>query len=160
MHLLIIINLVPIFVDSPLIKVGFCVFVHKTTSFYIINIHDFCKDKDLEASALRLEFQPTKICIIQIYRSPSGNLQFFLNGLESIIKKLHKLNLHFIICGDININYLIETHKKEQLNNKLISYNYFSMIHLPTRTQNRSNTEIDNIFLFIQLNLIILSILQ
>lgn len=112
----------PIFVDSPLIKVGFCVCVHKTTSFSIINIHDFCKDKDLKAGALRLEFQPTKICIIQIYRSHSGNLQLFLNGLEFIIMKLYKLNLHFIICGDININYFIETHKKEQLNNMLISF--------------------------------------
>jgi len=40
-------------------------------------MHDFCKDKDLEAGALKLEFQPTKICVIQVYRSPSGNLQFF-----------------------------------------------------------------------------------
>jgi len=121
MYLFIIVNLVPIFVDSPLIKVGFCVFVYKTTSFSIINIHDFSKDKDLEAGALRLEFQPTKICITQIYRSHSGNLQFFLSGLESIIKKLYKLNLHFKICGDINKNYLIEMHKTEQLNNMLIS---------------------------------------
>jgi hypothetical protein len=122
MYLSIIINLVPICVDSPLIKVGFCVFVHKTTSFSITNIHDFCKDKDLEAGALRLEFQPTKICITQIYRSHSGNLQYFLNGLESIIMKLYKLDLHFIICGDININYFTETHKREQLNNMLISF--------------------------------------
>lgn len=72
-----IINLVPIFVDSPLIKVGFCVHVHKTTSFSTTNIHNFCKDKDTEAGALRLEFQSTKICITQIYRSTSGNLLFF-----------------------------------------------------------------------------------
>jgi len=137
---------VPIFVDSPLIKVGFCVFEHKTTSFSITNIHDFCKDKGLEAGALKSEFQPTKICIIQVYRLPSGNLQFFVNGLESIIKKLYKLNLHFIICGDINVNYLIETDKKEQLNNMLIFYNPFNWIYFTTRTQIKASTEIDKIF--------------
>jgi hypothetical protein len=46
-----------------------------------------------------------------VYGSPSGNFQFFLNGLENILK-VYKSDNHLIICGDININYLDETKEK------------------------------------------------
>jgi len=55
--------------------------------------------------------------------------------------------LHFIICGDININYLNESENKNQLDNLLLSYNLTSIINFPTRVQNTTATAIDNIFI-------------
>jgi hypothetical protein len=63
-----------------------------------------------------------------------------------IIKKLYKPNLQIIICGDININYLLDTNKKKQLNIVLNSFNLYSTVHFPTRIKNESSTMIDNIF--------------
>jgi len=54
---------------------------------------------------------------------------------------------HFIICGDININYLKESEDKSHLDNILLSYNLISIINFPTRVQNTSSTAIDNIFI-------------
>ena len=52
-----------------------------------------------------------------------------------------------IICGDININYQMESEKKNQLDNLLLTYNLTSIINFPMRVQNTSATAIDNIFI-------------
>ena len=49
--------------------------------------------------------------------------------------------------GDININYLIESKEKQELNNILNSYNLVTVINFPTRVKNNSRSAKDNIFL-------------
>ncbi|MDR2457636.1 MAG: endonuclease/exonuclease/phosphatase family protein [Clostridiales Family XIII bacterium] len=119
----------------------------KRLSFTSIYLTKYCKDKDLEACAIKLKLSLTNICILTIYRSPTGNYQFFLKGSETILKKVYKPNIHFIICGDFNINYLDESKGKKDLNNLLNSYNLDSIIQFPTRITKNSRLSIDNIFL-------------
>jgi len=95
-------------------------FIQKHFPYSVINIEKFCKD-ELEACALKLDLLPFKICIIIVYRSPNGNFQYFIKGLDNIILKNCKPGIHLIICGDININYLIESKEKQELNNILNS---------------------------------------
>ena len=71
----------------------------------------------------------------------------FLLKLDAIHQSLYTPMLHFIICGDININYLNESKNKNQLDNLLLSYNLASIINFLTRLQNTSVTAIDNIFI-------------
>jgi hypothetical protein len=68
-------------------KGGVCMNVLKRFSFSVINITKYCKDKDLEACAIKLKLLFMNVCTLTIYRSPSGNFPFFLNGLENILKK-------------------------------------------------------------------------
>jgi hypothetical protein len=65
-------------------------FIHKRLSFSVINIIEFCKDKALEACAVKLKISTITLCILAIYRSPSRNFGFFLNGLENVPKKMYK----------------------------------------------------------------------
>ncbi|PNF43744.1 hypothetical protein B7P43_G13769 [Cryptotermes secundus] len=102
------------FCIQSLHKGGVCMYIHKRFSFSVINIARHCKEKELEACALKLKLSSINVCIITVYRSPSGNFQFFLNGLENILKKVYKSGIHLIICGDININYLNQS--KEKMN--------------------------------------------
>jgi len=67
--------------------------------------------------------------------------------LDTILQYLYTPRLHFIICGDININYLNESGNKSQLDNLLLSYNLTSIINFLTRIQNTSAAAIDNIFI-------------
>jgi len=55
------------------------------------------------------------ISVLTLYRAPSGNFGSFLLKLDTILQSLYTLKLHFIICGDININYLNESENKNQL---------------------------------------------
>jgi exonuclease III len=122
-------------------------YILKRFLFSVINIYKYCKDKDLEACAIKLKSSSMNICILTVYRSPSGNFQFFLNGLENILKKVYKPDIHVIVYGDINVNYLDESKEKNELNDLLNSYNLDSIIQFPTRITNNSRTTIDNIFL-------------
>ena len=56
-------------------------------------------------------------------------------------------NSELIICGDININYLEPSNKKEQLDSLLGTYNLIDTVPFPTRITNNSATLIDNIFI-------------
>jgi exonuclease III len=88
-------------------KGGVSIFV-KNLKFTKTNLEDYCKDQDLEACALKLDSTFYNICILTLYRAPSGNFDHFLNRLENILNVLHSPKAEFVICGDINVNYLIE----------------------------------------------------
>lgn len=49
--------------------------------------------------------------------------------------------------GDININYLVNSKKKLQLDDMFVLYILSSIAYFPTRIQNKSSTVIDNIFI-------------
>ena len=87
-----------------------------------------------------------KLCILAIYRSPLGNFTTFLTNFDLILHKIFNLKFNFIICGDININYLVESYKNKQLHNILHSFNLSSIINFPTRMGPNSLTTIDNVF--------------
>jgi hypothetical protein len=95
-------------------KGGVCMYILKKLSFTSINLTKYCKDKDLEACAIKLKLSTTNICILTSYRSPVGNFQFFLNGLEAILKIVYKPNILLFICGDINVNYPEESKEKKR----------------------------------------------
>jgi exonuclease III len=91
---------------------GACIFTHKSIQSSNINLNEFCKEKDLEMYAVKLHLPSHEIRIITIYRSPSRNFQYFIDNLEKVLSKIYT-NTNEIICGDININYLINsTYKK------------------------------------------------
>jgi exonuclease III len=101
----------------------------------------------LEVCAVKLHLLSREICIITIYRSPSGNFQYFIDNLEKILSMIYRNNTEIIICGDININYLIDSTHKQLLDLLLACYVLCSTVHFPTRIQNNSYFAIDNIFI-------------
>ena len=68
-----------------------------------------------------------------------------------ILHKLYNKSYNIIICGDVNINYLLENREKSQLNTILQLYNLSSIINFPTRIALNSSTAIDNFFIDISI---------
>jgi len=60
--------------------------------------------------------------------------------------------VEFIICGDININYLHCHNRRQQLDTLLTLYNLQSTVNFPMSIINGSNTAIDNIFIDLSRN--------
>jgi len=87
------------------------------------------------------------IIIITVYKSPTGNIGYFLNNLETALNQVYKNTLDIILCGDFNINYFNDNQNKQALNSLLTSYSLYSIIDFPTRIHNNSHTVIDNIFI-------------
>ena len=104
-------------------KGGVAIFIQENLTFSNINILQHCKEQDIETCAVKLSFGALNICVLTLYRAPSGNFGQFLQKLDTILQALHTPNLHLIICGDININYLIESEDRSQLDSLLLSYN-------------------------------------
>ena len=128
-------------------KGGVAIYIRKNLQCSNIDVSKYSKDKDIEICALKVSYCGLKVCIISIYRSPNGNFDCFLQNLDSILQILYNSFRNIIIGGDININYLVESERKNQLDNLLLSYNLTSIITFPTRLQNTSTTAIDNMFL-------------
>ena len=125
----------------------FVFLTHETIHCSEINLNKFCKEKDLEIRAIELHLQFYKICIMTIYRSPSGDFQYFINTLEMILNKIHNSFNDIILCGDFNINYYINSTLKQSLDSLITSYGLSSIVTFPTRIQRNSCTIIDNIFI-------------
>ena len=81
---------------------GVHIFTYESIQFTDINIDTFCKEKNLEICAVKLHLPSSDIRIITIYRSPSGNFQYFRDNLEKIVSLIYCNNTEIIICGDIN----------------------------------------------------------
>jgi hypothetical protein len=71
---------------------------------------------DLEICAIQLESKTCKLIIISLYRAPSGDFNQFLKRLDTILKYPYNPKSEFIICGDINIDYLNESNQIKQIN--------------------------------------------
>jgi hypothetical protein len=86
-----------------------------------IILDSFCIDQIIEICAIELQSVGQNICIVAVYRAPSGNFPQFLNSLDRALNTIYQPGIEFIVCGDININYLIDSPEKKQLNTLLFS---------------------------------------
>jgi hypothetical protein len=67
--------------------------------------------------------------------------------LDIILNKLYDNNkAEFIIYGDVNINYLENSDRRQQLDALLNTYNLIGTVNFPARIVNNSRTAIDNIY--------------
>jgi exonuclease III len=96
-------------------KGGVTIFIQQNLNFTNVNIDEYCLDRHIEACALKLKSTLLNICILALYRAPSGNYFEFLNRLESILNILYTQKTEIIICGDINVNYLADNSRKKCL---------------------------------------------
>jgi len=129
-----------------------CIFVNESIDFDSISIHHICKEKDLEICAVKLNLPKIKVVTITTYRSSTGNYNYFLRKLDSFINSLYTKELEFIICGDININYLHCYNRRKQLDTQLPTYNVKSTVNFPMRIINGCSTAIDSIIIDLSRN--------
>ena len=89
----------------------------------MIDLSQYCIDKVIEVCAVYIRIG-NHLIILCLYRSPSGNFGEFAIQLQLILKYLHKPKLEFIICGDFNVNFFIDSSSAQQLTLLLRSYNF------------------------------------
>jgi hypothetical protein len=104
-------------------------------------------EQDTECCAIQLESKFSNIYILTTYRVLTGDFKQFISKLDCIIHYLYKPRAEFIISGDVNTDFLTESHHKQRLVSLLTSFNLTSTVNFPTRIQNGSSTTIDNVFI-------------
>ena len=58
-------------------KGGVVIFVYDSLKFSNTDLSKYCKEEDIEICAMKLNFSCSTVCIITIYRAPSGNFNYF-----------------------------------------------------------------------------------
>jgi hypothetical protein len=77
----------------------------------------YCKEQDLEILAVKLKLASKSVIVLCVYRVPGGNTKYFLNQPDSIRISLEKPKTEYILCEDLNKNYIRTNNKKTQLEN-------------------------------------------
>ena len=126
---------------------GVCIYIHEDLDYSTISQDSYCKEKDIEVCAVKLNTTPRPLIVIPVYRSPSGSFNDFLINLDSILNMLYSSKTEFVICGDININYLDSCVKRQQLDALFQTYNLIGTVLFPACKSSTSATAIDNIFI-------------
>ena len=110
-------------------------------------MYKFCKEKDFEACVIKLYLSCCAIGTVSIYRSPSGNFEYFLDKLDSLLNFVKGNSMELILCGDFNINFLNDSTQNQFLTSLLATYGLSSTLQFPTRICNNSISQIDIIFI-------------
>jgi len=127
--------------------VGVCIYVHESLQTSNMEVQQYCKEKDLEVCSVRLYLPTCTIGIVNLYRSPLGNFNYFLNELEILLHSVSRNSMRLIICGDFNINFMVDTNHKRLLNSLLATFGLYGTVDFPTRIFNNNLMTIDNIFI-------------
>ena len=128
-------------------KGGVCIYTKQNLIYKVINLSKFCIEQNIELCAIQFDTKQINVVVICVYRAPTGDFEIFLKQLENALKFLFKPNREFIICGDINIDYLTESTQKYKLNSMLITFNMSHTVNFATRIAKDSSSAIDNIFI-------------
>jgi len=93
---------------------GTCIFIHESLAFTNIDLQEFCMEQDIETCTIKINLLSTMMYVFCIYRSLTGNFVRFIKGIDTILNQFSKPNIEIILCGDINIDYLVEKCHKRQ----------------------------------------------
>ena len=99
------------------------IYIQESLKFTNINLQNYCKEQDIEVCSVKLKLKENNVIILCVYRALSGNFDYFLNKLDNILNSLYNHKTEFIISGDLNINYLETSNKKQQVGKLLATYN-------------------------------------
>jgi exonuclease III len=131
---------------------GSCIYMHESINSEAIATEHVYKEKDLELCAIKLSLRKINIVLIVIYRSPSGDFDYFIKKLDTFLCSIYTKRTEYIICGDLNVDYLHSNIRKQNLDRMLATYNLTSILNFPTRIAKGSRTAIHNFFIDITSN--------
>jgi hypothetical protein len=71
--------------------------------------------------------------IVCIYRSPDSNFWIFLKNLELLIQIVKSRNKKLLVCGDWNLNFMLDSIMVQEVQNLLKCYDLINMVRYLTR---------------------------
>lgn len=133
-------NLATVYARSQLKNGGVAVFCRKEDFTVLHSINNFSIELHCEVAAVYISSLET--IVIVFYRSPSGDMNIFLQVLNEILSKI-KFSQKVCLCGDFNVHFNFFREKvMGSLCDLLSSYSFKKLIYALTRGENC----LDNIF--------------
>lgn len=128
---------------SASIHGGVCIYIKNNLEFKALNFEDFNCEFNSEFCGIELISQ--NIIIITVYRSCTGDFNYFLDAFENILTRLLANGRNIIIVGDFNVNFMINSANVNDILCLINSFNLRITIKDYTRITQKSSTCIDNV---------------
>lgn len=96
-----------------------------------LSLDEFCVEMDFEACGVKYR----SFYIICCYRSPSGNFKLFLEKLEEVMSLYARGRNKLVLAGDFNVDLLVDSRERLQLEAMLSTYNLKQHVRKPTRVE-------------------------
>jgi exonuclease III len=123
---------------------GTGIFIKNSLQYSVFDLSKYFIEQSFEVSCIKLIRPNENIFIISIYRSPSGDLNLFLQNFELAVREVLKFNTRIVVAGDFNIEMAkVIDNASYSFANLLRSLNLFCSNKQPTRIKSC----IDNIML-------------
>jgi exonuclease III len=103
------------FSREKFLKGAVCILVRNDVTYHAIDLEKSCNEKSLEICVIKLTFSSKNVIVCCVYRSPSGSVKQFLKQLVGTLKGLYQPSVTFLLCGDLNINFLHESLATQKL---------------------------------------------
>ena len=97
-----------------------------------MDLSSHCKEQDIEICAIKLAHSSLNVYVLSLYRSLTRNFDTFIEKLE-ILNLLFLNPVNLIICGDFNVNFMIDNTKKYQIISLLKMYNLDYIVNFSDR---------------------------
>ncbi|KAG5888159.1 hypothetical protein JTB14_038285 [Gonioctena quinquepunctata] len=126
---------------------GVCIFSNKSISSKPLTIDaDLTSEFTCECVGVTITFDSSKVALLAFYRSPSADVNIFLNNLHSILNSVSQKHEYLIVCGDLDINYLDEQVANKIICDKCSCFELTTALPTePTRDFNNARSAIDYI---------------
>jgi hypothetical protein len=102
---------------------------------------DISEENDFEVSMK--ELVDCGYIIVCIYSSHDSNFWIFLKNLELIMQKIQSRNKKPLLCGDWNLNCMVDKRRLQELQNLLEIYDMMNTVRSPTRIRPSTESQID-----------------
>jgi exonuclease III len=109
---------------------GSCIYVGKNICTNNLNCFQDISAEDFKVSVN--ELVDYNYIIVCNYRSPDGNFWIFLKNLEFILHTIQFRNKKPLLCGNWNLNFLVNNKKLQELQLLLESYNMMNIVRSTT----------------------------
>lgn len=102
-------------------------------------------EKDFEFCVSEVHMGESRFIYICIYRSPSGNSEAFLTGINDLLDEVYKVSKYIVVAGDFNYHFHDSFDEDVQALIHLLS-SYGLVSHISGITRPSSESQLDNIF--------------
>lgn len=100
------------FFTVQLTRWGTCIFIRADLPCITLDVSQFYVEV-VELCDVQINVSDAHLIVICIYGSSAGNFSHFLKLLYATLK--HKQKMEFLLRGDLNVNYLIDSNCKLKL---------------------------------------------
>jgi hypothetical protein len=123
-----------------------CILVRNDIIYHAVDLEKSCNGKSPEICAIKLNISSTNFIVMLCLQIPIWKCKPVFKTTGTL-KGLYQPSVIFLICGDLNINFLLESLAKQKLQTIMKTSNPKQVVNFPTRIFNNKGTLIDSIFL-------------